>query len=131
MKHEPKKNGQGGHNNMDAEQLHKAYSSWLFRHYKSRPQDQEIVPFLNDDIKGFTEGQSWLKKARNAFQLSTSTVAEKLEISRSAYAKLEKSELEGTITLKALSKAAQAIDCELVYAVRPKKKVRFSWLIWQ
>jgi hypothetical protein len=38
--------------------------------------------------------------------------------------------MRGSITISALAKAAEAMDCELVYAIRPKKKVRFSSQIW-
>ena len=43
---------------------------------------------------------------------------------------LEKNEENGTITVQNLAKAANAIDCELVLALRPKQKIRFSQIIW-
>ena len=42
-------------------------------------------------------------------------------VSQAAVAQFEKSEVEGTITLKSLRSAAEALDCALVYALVPRK----------
>jgi transcriptional regulator with XRE-family HTH domain len=121
----------GKTHHMDAKQIHKAYLAWYFRYYGSYETDQELIPYLNSEIRSYSPGQSWLKKTRNALFLSTTSVAAKLEVSRSAYAKLEKSEINAGISLNALARAANEMDCELVYAIRPKKQIRFSETIWQ
>jgi predicted DNA-binding mobile mystery protein A len=46
--------------------------------------------------------------------------ARKLRFTTQAFESLEKSEAAEAITLKTLRKAANAIDCELVYALVPK-----------
>lgn len=108
--------------------------AWLFWHrkYPHRDRDFEIEPYLNPKINAFEMGkqQSWLRKARQSLFLTLEHVAKKIEISESTYAKYEASEESGHISLENLAKAAQAMDCELVYAIRPKNKKIFSCLIW-
>ena len=109
--------------------LSDAFMFWYqsYGHFKT---DEEVKPFLNENISN-TPGNSWLKKAREALFLSTNQVAEKLNMTRSGYAKIEKSEVLGNLTLKTLAKAAEVMGCELVYAIRPKNRTKFSENIWQ
>jgi transcriptional regulator with XRE-family HTH domain len=58
------------------------------------------------------------------------SVAKKLNVSRASYAHMEMSERDMTIKLATLSIAAEALDCELVYGLRPKTKQKFSRIIW-
>ena len=75
--------------------------------------------------------QGWLKTTRKGLFLSAATVAKKLTVARAAYSKYEECEERGSITLATLAKAAEAMDCELVYAIRPKNKKSFSNIIWE
>jgi len=52
-----------------------------------------------------------------------STVAEKLGIKRQAYANFETGEVRSTISLASLRRAAQAMDCELVYHLVPRTEI--------
>jgi len=52
-------------------------------------------------------------------------------VSKQAYAKFEANEVTGALSLASLQKAAEAIDCELVYFLRPKKNKTFSTLLWE
>ena len=73
----------------------------------------------------------WLKKTREALFLAPESVAQKLKVHRSTYVAYESGEQQKTITLAALSRAAEAMDCELVYAIRPKSRSLFSEIIWE
>ena len=77
-----------------------------------------------------SEGIGKLEQTRKALLLSTSTVAKNLRISRAGYCSLEESETKGSISLSTLTKAAEAMDCELVYLLRPKNKLNFAENIW-
>ena len=46
--------------------------------------------------------------------------AAKLNLTRQSFAELEKTEALGTIMLKSLRRAAEAVDCDLVYALVPR-----------
>ena len=116
--------------NLTDEEIEKAYKLWVVKQ-STVDVDQAIYPFLCANILPFSTGSiGWLKTARVELSLSASTVSKKLNLSRSAYSKYEESEMHGTITLATLAKAADALQCELVYAIRPKSKKQFSRIIW-
>jgi predicted DNA-binding mobile mystery protein A len=50
-------------------------------------------------------------------------LARRLGVSGQAVAKLEASEADGTIRLESLRRAAEALDCTLVYAVVPNSSL--------
>lgn len=116
--------------------LEKAFLTW-YKNYSFKDVDQEIAPFLDEKILAKTlnafdggEQTGQLERTRKAMFLTTQNVADRVETSRASYAQLEQRERSGAITLKNLAKLAEAMDCELVYAIRPKSKVTFSKLIW-
>ncbi len=116
--------------NLTSEELEKAYKFWLVKR-STLDVERAIYPFLSDNMIPFIVGNSgWLKTARTELSLSAATVATKISLSRSAYSKFEESEMQGTITLATLAKAAAAMECELVYAIRPKSRKQFSRIIW-
>ena len=55
-------------------------------------------------------------------------MARKLKISTSAYSRLERSEHKTSI--RRLKAVAQAMDCELIYAIRPKSRTSFLRRLW-
>ena len=62
----------------------------------------------------------WIKEIRLALGMSAAQLARRLKVRQSTVAKLEKSEAEETISLQSLRKAAEALDCTLVYAFVPR-----------
>ena len=62
----------------------------------------------------------WIFQVRSSLGMSSEALGNRMGISKSAAAKLERSEAKQTISLKSLQNAAQALNCELVYALRPK-----------
>lgn len=63
----------------------------------------------------------WLRTVRQTLGMSTSQVAARLGISRQGVADQERREVEGTITLAALRRAAEASECDLYYAIVPRR----------
>jgi transcriptional regulator with XRE-family HTH domain len=104
--------------------MEKAWLLWYVSDYPYKKTDKEIEPFLKLEISS-----GWLKKAREASLLSTRLVAQRMGIQQSAYHRLETAEIEGKLTLRNLKKCAEAMNCELVYAIRPKEKVIFSEIL--
>jgi transcriptional regulator with XRE-family HTH domain len=74
--------------------------------------------------------QSWMKIARTAMLLSGNEMAERLGITRMSYYKLEARERRGNISVATLKRVAAAMDCEIVYFVRPTRGT-FSEVIWR
>ncbi len=104
-----------------------AYLLWR-QSYPYQMIDREIEPFITHGMA--TNQRNWISKARNALFLSTGGMAEKLGIARQSYSEIEKNEKRGAIKLMTMLEVAEVLDCELIYALRPKKSRRFSEIIW-
>lgn len=61
----------------------------------------------------------WVKAIRTALGMSQADLSSRLGTSPPAVADLERAERDGGITLKRLERAAQELDCTLVYALVP------------
>ena len=61
----------------------------------------------------------WIRTIRSTLGMSVRQLAERIGITQQSAAKLESNEAEDAITLKSLRKAAEAMDCKLVYALVP------------
>jgi predicted DNA-binding mobile mystery protein A len=64
--------------------------------------------------------RGWLRAVREAIGLSQGRVAERASVKRQSYSQFETAEEKGSISLASLRRAAEAMDCELVYFVVPK-----------
>src|SRR5580704_7014006 len=64
--------------------------------------------------------KGWIRTIRQALGVSTGELARRLGTSRQLPLQLEKGEAEDRITLKSLRAAANALDCDLVYALVPR-----------
>ena len=67
--------------------------------------------------------RGYIREIRTALQMPNKVLAERLSITPSALTQLELSETRGTISLKTLARAAEALDCEFVYAFVPRKSL--------
>lgn len=65
----------------------------------------------------------WIKTIREALGMSASYLAKRLDIVPSSLKRLEDSEKDNTITLASLQRVADELDCELRYALIPRKKI--------
>ncbi|HPI39408.1 MAG TPA: helix-turn-helix domain-containing protein [Pseudobdellovibrionaceae bacterium] len=104
---------------------------YWYSEYKFQEVDSAIQPFLGEALMAYKHGQKgWLRRARRALFYSINYVAERSGKNRKTYSDYELGEEKGTISLNKLSEAAEALDCELVYAIRPKNRQIFSEMIW-
>lgn len=65
--------------------------------------------------------RGWLKAIREALGMTTTQLGRRLGVVQSRVVAIEQAETKGTITLNSLEKAAQALDCRLVYALMPRQ----------
>ena len=65
--------------------------------------------------------RGWVKAIREALGMTTAQMARRLGVAQSRAVTIEQAEAKGTITLNSLEKAAQALDCRLVYVLVPRK----------
>jgi len=62
----------------------------------------------------------WLRAIREALGMSVAQVAQRMDITRGRILEFEKAEADDRITLGSLRRVAEAMDCQLVYAIVPK-----------
>ncbi|MFZ2901012.1 MAG: mobile mystery protein A [Saprospiraceae bacterium] len=62
----------------------------------------------------------WIKAVRTALGMTLEQLGNKLSLTKQAAQAIENREKEGSITLKALREAANALDMQLVYGFVPK-----------
>jgi predicted DNA-binding mobile mystery protein A len=63
--------------------------------------------------------RGWIKAVREALGMTTEQLARRLGVKQPSVVGLEQSEAKGTIELATLRRAAEALDCTLVYALIP------------
>lgn len=64
--------------------------------------------------------KGWIRAIRQALGVTSGELARRLGTSRQLPLQLEKSEAEDRITLKSLRAVANALNCDLVYALVPR-----------
>jgi predicted DNA-binding mobile mystery protein A len=64
--------------------------------------------------------KGWIRTIRHALGVSSGELARRLGTSRQLPLQLEKGEAEDRITLRSLRAVANALDCDLVYALVPR-----------
>lgn len=62
----------------------------------------------------------WIKTIRTALSMTEEQLAYRLGLTRGRINQLEKAEAENAVTLRTLQETANALGCELVYAIVPK-----------
>lgn len=76
------------------------------------------VPLLARPARG------WVRSVREALGLSQHDLAERLGVNQTTVRRLERSELDRVAQLSTLQRAAEAMDCDLVYALVPRESLQ-------
>jgi predicted DNA-binding mobile mystery protein A len=74
-------------------------------------------------LRALAPKEGWLRTSRKALAMTLEQVAARTGTSRASVAQMEKAELSGAVTLKAMRRMAAAMGCEFVYAVVPPAPV--------
>ena len=82
----------------------------------------ELKPLL----KNKNPAKGWVRSIREAMGMSGRQLADRIDVQAPRIPEMEKAETHGNITLKSLRRAAEAMDCELVYAFVPKTNLETS-----
>ena len=82
--------------------------------------DQKLLTFY-PTRNVIVPDRGWLHSIRTTLNMTMAQLGTKLNITRQGVKRIEESEAKGTISLKALNAAANAMDFKLVYAIVPKK----------
>ncbi len=65
--------------------------------------------------------QGWIRAVRDALGMTSSQLATRLNVSQPRVIALEKGEVDGSVTLQSLLRAAEALNCSLIYALVPNE----------
>lgn len=87
----------------------------------ARRQLDKRLNLLRDSESFARPSRGWVKAIREALGMTTTQLAKRLGVVQSRAVAIEQAEAKGTITLNSLEKAANALDCRLVYALVPRK----------
>jgi predicted DNA-binding mobile mystery protein A len=71
-------------------------------------------------LRDITPASGWIRLIRTTLNMSLRQLGNKLSMTLQSLSDIEKREVEGTITLKTLKEAAEALDMTLVYGFLPK-----------
>jgi len=66
----------------------------------------------------------WLRAVRQALGITTRQLAKSVGVTQAAVVDAERTEAKGDITLATLQRYAAALDCELSYALVPKRPLQ-------
>jgi predicted DNA-binding mobile mystery protein A len=89
---------------------------------QARRRLDERAELLRDRATQFTVPRSgWLRAIREALGMSSKDLAARMGVAESTVARLEVSERAETAQLSSLRRAAEALGCDLVYALVPRR----------
>jgi predicted DNA-binding mobile mystery protein A len=90
-----------------------------FRNLRLKQLDRTLEPY-QAERKIPRPSKGWIRTIWQALGVSSGELARRLGTSRQLQLQLEKGEAEDRITLKSLRAVANALDCDLVYALVPR-----------
>jgi predicted DNA-binding mobile mystery protein A len=90
-----------------------------FRSLRLTQLDRTLKPYRATG-KILRPSKGWIRAIRQALGVSSGELARRLGTSRQLPLQLEKGEAADSITLRSLRSVANALDCDLVYALVPR-----------
>jgi predicted DNA-binding mobile mystery protein A len=70
---------------------------------------------------GTRPARGWIRALRDSLGITAAELGRRIGVSQAQATYFEQGEIDGSITMRSLRSAAEALDCELVYALVPKK----------
>lgn len=87
-------------------------------------QYREIIDAATQQISGLiTPPEGWLRTNRKALQMPAKLIMKNAGIKTSELYRIEKAELDGTLTINKLKETANAMGCDFYYAVVPREEI--------
>jgi len=83
-----------------------------------RKLDNKLIPLQKNDAMA-RPARGWIKAIREALGMTTRQYAKRIGLSQSRAVEIEKAEMSGAITLDSLRRAAEGLECRLIYALVP------------
>lgn len=90
------------------------------RHHARRELDDRLKSVRN--LVGLGRpNKGWIRAVRDALGMSGTELAARMRVSQQVVSEIERNERQATARLETLARAAAAMDCELVYALVPRR----------
>lgn len=88
--------------------------------------DRQLVPLRKaaNQLAHARPGSGWVSALRHALGMSGAALARRMGMTRGAVYKLEANEVDESISVASLRRAAQALDADFVYAIIPRAPLR-------
>lgn len=86
-----------------------------FKHLQLQTLDQHMAEIRVCD----RPSDGWIRAVRKSLGMSVRQLATRMGVTQQAVSQLEAKELNETVSIKTLRKAAEALNCRLVYALVP------------
>lgn len=94
-----------------------------------RQLDQQLNEWQELGKKYGKPRSGWIKTLRVALCMSAEQFANRLGVTRGRINQLENAEIHDAVTLRTLKEAANALECELIYAIVPKGNLTLEHII--
>jgi predicted DNA-binding mobile mystery protein A len=91
---------------------------------QSRTQLDERFCAIGPVARFTPPARGWIKAVREALGMTAAQLARRMRVTQPSIVGLERSEAKGSIELATLRRAAQALDCTLIYALVPNKPLQ-------
>ena len=88
---------------------------------QSRAHLAERFAAIGDAARFTPPYRGWIRAVREALGLTTTQLAVRMGVKQPTLVAFEQAEAKGSIQLATLRRAAEALDCTLVYALVPKR----------
>ena len=82
--------------------------------------DRKLIKLKSIETPG-TPPRGWVKAIREALGMTAAQFGRRMGVSQPRALEIEKNEIKGTLTLNSLERAAQALNCRLVYTLLPNE----------
>ena len=83
------------------------------------PRLQRLRPLVEEP----RPHRGWIRAIRDALGMSSTELAARMGVSQQTVAEFERSELQDTMKLETLRRAADALDCDLTYFLVPRRSL--------
>lgn len=89
----------------------------------ARNQLDETLDYLRPLTRIPTPGRGWVRAIRETLGMTGEQLARRLGTNKQRVSRIEQDEARGKLTLTTLRRAAEALDCTLVYALVPRQSL--------
>jgi len=80
--------------------------------------DQRVDPLKS--VNTVAPNGGWIRAVRQALGMSATQFAKRADVTRQTAQQYERSEIDGSIRLDTIRRAAEVLDCRFLYALVPK-----------